>query len=59
MWLFWILLIVAVVLLVRGLASSRGGDTGSTDALEVLRRRFARGEIDEAEFERRKRRLQS
>jgi putative membrane protein len=60
MWLFWIVLIVIVVLLVRGVGaggwSSRSG--GEETPLEILRARYARGEIDEEEFRRRRRELQ-
>lgn len=49
-------LIVAVVVL--GLVVARGDDRAprpSDDAREVLRQRFARGEIDEDEYDRRRR----
>lgn len=57
---FWILIIVGIVLLVRGFgsrpgASGRGESTGS--ALDVLKRRDAKGEIDKTEFEEKKRDL--
>ena len=51
--LFWGGIIVAVVLLFRWLG---GGSTGKT-ALDILKERFARGEIDKEEFEERKRLL--
>ena len=56
--LFWGLVIAAIVLAVRWLirADRRGSHEGpaTPDALEVLRQRYARGEIDEAEYERRR-----
>ena len=59
--LFWGGIIVAVVLLFRWLG---GGSTGATappspgkTALDILKERFARGEIDKDEFEERKRLL--
>jgi putative membrane protein len=56
--LFWGLVIAAIVLAIRWLirADRRGSHEGpaTPDALEILRQRYARGEIDEAEFERRK-----
>jgi putative membrane protein len=55
--LFWALVIAAIVLAIRWLirADRRGSHEGpaTPDALEILRQRYARGEIDEAEYERR------
>lgn len=57
--LFWGGLIVLAVLLVRWLA--KGGTsrnaTYESSALEILKERYARGEIDKQEFEERKRDL--
>lgn len=47
--LFWILIIVGVVLIVQWL-SGRGKES----ALDILKQRYARGEIDKAAFERMK-----
>jgi putative membrane protein len=58
---FWVLLIVLIVLLIRRLLSS--GQTGNQDqnrgesVLEILKKRYARGEIDKEEFEAKKREL--
>ena len=56
--LFWGLVIAAIVLGIRWLirADRRGRAEGpaTPDALEILRQRYARGEIDEAEYERRR-----
>ena len=56
--LFWGLVIAAIVLAIRWLirADRRGAHEGpaTPDALELLRQRYARGEIDEAEYERRR-----
>jgi putative membrane protein len=56
--LFWGLVIAAIVLAIRWLIRSdrRGGHEGpiAPEALEILRQRYARGEIDEAEYERRR-----
>ncbi len=58
---FWIALIVGVVFLIRWLAismRSAGQVTSSGDsALEILKKRYARGEIDKEEFEAKKRDL--
>lgn len=56
--LWWAIAIGAVVLLVRALARGTGGDRAAADrALAILRERFARGEIDQAEYEQRLRGL--
>jgi putative membrane protein len=57
MWIFWILIIVAVVFLLKAGGGDRGSDERHETALEILEKRYARGEIDEEEFQRRKREL--
>jgi putative membrane protein len=57
---FWALIVVGVVFLVRYLVrQGRGaGGAGREDsALEILKRRYARGEIDKDEFEAKRRDL--
>ena len=58
--LVWLLLlalvVVAAVALVRALLP-RTGPRPNDDAFQTLRTRFARGEIDEAEYDRRRTRL--
>ncbi len=58
---FWVLLIVLIVLLIRWLLSSGRGsnqDHGREEsALEILKKRYARGEIEKEEFEAKKRDL--
>jgi len=53
---FWGVVIVAIVLGIRWLVS-QGGHPSSDTALEILRQRYARGEIDKQEFEAKKRDL--
>lgn len=56
--LFWGGIIVAIVLLVRWLGSSSHPHRApGREALDILRERLARGEIDRAEFEERRRLL--
>jgi putative membrane protein len=51
MLLFWGLVIFGVVALVRWLARSRPGRTGEKTPLDILKGRYARGEIDREEYE--------
>lgn len=53
--LFWALVIALAVLLVRALSSERRSPPAERPALAILEERFARGEIDRAEFEERRR----
>ncbi len=55
--LFWALVIVGIVALLRG-PSDQSGSRGKT-ALEILRERYARGEIQKEEYEQKKRDLSS
>ncbi|HHI77021.1 MAG TPA: SHOCT domain-containing protein [Gammaproteobacteria bacterium] len=60
MWIFWILLILVIVWAVR--AGLNSGDSGSSrdqrTPLEILKERYARGEIDRETFERMKKDLE-
>ena len=53
---FWGLVIVGLVLGLRWLVT-QGRESRSDAALDILRQRYARGEIDKEEFEARKRDL--
>lgn len=55
--LWWGLIIVGVILLARWLMGgvSRNQQTDRNRALSILKERYARGEIDKAEFDARKR----
>lgn len=52
-----ILLVLGVVLVVRYVSHDVQGVTKRDDALEILRQRFAKGEIDKKEFEEKKKAL--
>jgi len=58
---FWVLIIVLIVLLIRWLVSSSHPRTLSShqedSALEILNKRYARGEINKEEFEAKKKDL--
>ena len=56
---FWGLVIWGIVALVRGLSGPRDSDSSKADsALEVLKKRYARGEIDKEEYEEKKKDLE-
>jgi putative membrane protein len=52
--LWWVLLVAGAVIVFRAVAGRRPRDR----ALDLLRERFARGEIDQAEYDERRRQLQ-
>lgn len=56
MWLFWLLVIVAIIIFVR--YSNNGASSPPESALDILKKRYARGEIDEEEYQRRRQTLQ-
>lgn len=54
--LFWIILIALVVFAVSRIAGSGSGSrTGGKSALEILDERYAHGEIDQQEYEQKRR----
>lgn len=57
--LFWILVIVAIVAMVKGMlgAQSSAGHWREKTALDILKERYARGEVDKEEFEQKQRDL--
>ncbi|NOY66030.1 MAG: SHOCT domain-containing protein [Gammaproteobacteria bacterium] len=57
MWIFWILVIIAIFMIFKSFMGSNS-DSGSDSPLEILKKRFARGEINEEEFERKRKELE-
>lgn len=55
MLLFWIAVIAFAVWMVRGMSGARSREEPT--ALEILKQRYARGEIDKTEFEQKKKDL--
>lgn len=54
--LFWILIILGIVYLVKLIAGGEKRTTGES-ALDILKKRYARGEINKEEFEEKKKDL--
>jgi len=52
-WIWWITIVAFVLLLVFNIIPYRPAIEPTEDALEILRKRFARGEIEQEEFEER------
>jgi len=61
MWLFWIALIVVLALLVKSLLTGNAFTKSSEEEspMAILKKRYAKGEIDDEEFERRRKKLES
>jgi putative membrane protein len=60
--LFWLIVLTAVIALISGVwgqPGRRGNAAGPDDALEILRQRYARGEIDSTEYNAMRRDLQN
>lgn len=57
MLLWWVLIILGIVVLVRWLAADSRSRRSEDRSLAILRERYARGEIDKAEFDARRRDL--
>ncbi len=60
MWIFWILVIVVLLVVIKavigtGLQDKNGGQESP---LDILKKRYAKGEINEDEFERRRKDLE-
>ena len=61
MWLFWIFIIAGVFFIFQNMTKGNSGNSLSDkeSPLEILKKRYARGEIDEEEYERRRKELEN
>jgi putative membrane protein len=55
--LFWAAIILLIIWLYKQIRGPQAGPVQSESALEVLKKRYARGEIDKKEFEEKKKDL--
>jgi putative membrane protein len=54
---FWGLVVVGLIFLIRYLIGATRGTNGKESALDILKKRYARGEINKEEFEQKKKDL--
>lgn len=61
MWIFWVVVIVAIIFLVKWIVQQSGSAQHKSEenSLEILKKRYARGGIDRKEFEQKKKDLLS
>ena len=59
MLLFWALIVLAIVALAKWLFGKPGEKPRDNSALDILKERYARGEINREEFEQKKRDLEA
>jgi len=54
---FWILIVIVIVVVIKGFGDGGRRDDHYESPLEILKKRYARGEIDQKEYERMKQEL--
>ena len=60
MWIFWIVLLVGLAFFIKwAIQSSKSGIKSELNSLEMLKKRYAHGEIDKAEYKQKRKDLLS
>jgi len=61
MWIFWIIVIVGLVFLIKWIVQQNkpGESKSEENSLEILKKRYAKGEVNKDEFEQKKKDLLS
>lgn len=57
MWLFWIFFIVVIIVLLKAVSGNGNVPPSEKSPIEILKDRYARGEMDDEEFQRRRHEL--
>jgi len=61
MWIFWILIIIGIFFVFKNMSGTNSNNSSldNESPLEILKKRYARGEIEEEEYERRRKELEN
>ncbi|HKK44918.1 MAG TPA: SHOCT domain-containing protein [Balneolaceae bacterium] len=54
-WIWWIAIVATIILIIFNIIPYKNKFEPTEDALDILKKRFARGEIEQEEFEERRR----
>ncbi|HMB41089.1 MAG TPA: SHOCT domain-containing protein [Balneolaceae bacterium] len=57
MFFWWFLIIALIIIVIRALVNTNKNKQSKEAPIEILKRRYANGEIDEEEFKKRKKEL--
>lgn len=60
MWIFWIFIIAGILFIFQNMAKGNSGDSSDKETpMDILNKRYARGEIVEEEYNRRRKELEN